>query len=587
MSSIYKNENEKDEETKSYFNKKIFFPFQKKRINKSNYNEIFFINENTNLKKLNEEMIIKLESYENENSELKNIIKELNQELNYKDKYLEECQKIIFKLKNGYINEYNKKEKEIKKNEDDIISQNLESKKEIQNYKNENNKLKIELNKLKFDYKEKQIKLKNLLLNFDKNQKNCSDYIEMLKEREKKIEEDEMKIKNLLEENNSKEEQINLLTKYKKEEKENNNDNTNNIISKNNYIVNIFPSEEVFNIDILENKIINNGQINFKLEQALRDILYIPSKSKNFLTKEYLIDMNFKTELLKTECFSNYIREYKLLQFFENNKIDKNIRKDIINKIHYFESYYNRIISENEMNYKENKKLKGKLKEMYLYINKIKKELYTSNINIKLKLNQLINLYEIKRNQKNPKYLNLSSELINSFYIKNSSSIISYTPKDKNCLNLIKKENERLKNEIAILIKEINEQQKEISNMKKIRNNYDILNKNLFSISDYMKYSLIYQINNTKEIINIFNIIINNTKRESDEEKNNFIEIIKNFLIVLEKIKTVKKVNFDEELQKAFNIFVERCNYRINELNEDDIFMIKLLVYLFEIAFFK
>ena len=202
MSSIYKNENEKDEETKSYFNKKIFFPFQKKRINKSNYNEIFFINENTNLKKLNEEMIIKLESYENENSELKNIIKELNQELNYKDKCLEECQKIIFELKNSYINEYNKKEKEIKKNEDDIISRNLESKKEIQNYKNENNKLKIELNKLKFDYKETQIKLKNLLLNFDKRQKNCCDYIEMLKEREKKIEEDETKIKNLLEENN-------------------------------------------------------------------------------------------------------------------------------------------------------------------------------------------------------------------------------------------------------------------------------------------------------------------------------------------------------------------------------------------------
>ena len=60
--------------------------------------------------------------------------------------------------------------------------------------------------------------------------------------------------------------------------------------------------------------------------------------------------MNFKTELMKTECFSNYIREYKLLQLIENNKIDKNIRKDIINKIHYFESHYNRIINENEMN---------------------------------------------------------------------------------------------------------------------------------------------------------------------------------------------------------------------------------------------
>ena len=570
--------------------KKISYPFQKKRKNKNFNNEIFYTNENINLKKLNEEMLVKLESYEKENFELKNIIQQLNQELNYKDKYLEECEKIILELKNGYINEYNKKEKELKKNEDDIICKNIESEKEMQKYKNENDKLKIELNRLKYDYSESQRKLKTLLFNFDKTKNNNINYIEMLKEREKKIGEDETKIKNLLKENNRKEEQINLLTKYKKEEKEDseiNNNYKNEIISKNNYIVNIFPSEEVFNIDILENKIINKDEINFKLDQALKDILYIPSKSKNFLTKEYLIDMNFKTELMKTECFSNYIREYKLLQLIDNFKIDKNMKQDIINKIHYFESYYNKIISENEMNFKENMKLKEKIKEMNLYINKIKEELYTTNFNIKLKLNHLITLYEIKNNQIKNKYLNLSVEYINSFHIKCSDIIISYIPKDKDCLNSIKRDNERLKNEIAVLIMEINEQQKEISNKKKIRNNYNILNKNLFSISDYMKYSLIYQINNTKEIINIFNIIINNTKRESDEEKNNLIEIIKNFLIVLEKIKTVKKVNFDEELQKAFNIFVERCNYRINELNEDDIFMIKLLVYLFEIAFFK
>ena len=123
--------------------------------------------------------------------------------------------------------------------------------------------------------------------------------------------------------------------------------------------------------------------------------------------------------------------------------------------------------------------------------------------------------------------------------------------------------------------------------MKKIRNNYDILNKNLFSISDYMKYSLIYELNNTKEIIHIFNIIINNAKNNFDETKNDFIEIIKNFLIVLEKIKSLQKNNFDEDLKEVFNIFIERCNYRINELNEDDIFIRKLVIKLFEIWFFN
>ena len=123
--------------------------------------------------------------------------------------------------------------------------------------------------------------------------------------------------------------------------------------------------------------------------------------------------------------------------------------------------------------------------------------------------------------------------------------------------------------------------------MKKIRNNYEILNKNLFSVSDYMKYSLIYELNNTKEIIHIFNIIINNAKNNFDETKNDFIEIIKNFLIVLEKIKSLKKNNFDEDLKEVFNIFIERCNYRINELNEDDIFIRKLVIKLFEIWFFN
>ena len=123
--------------------------------------------------------------------------------------------------------------------------------------------------------------------------------------------------------------------------------------------------------------------------------------------------------------------------------------------------------------------------------------------------------------------------------------------------------------------------------MKKIRNNYEILNKNLFSVSDYMKYSLIYELNNSKEIIHIFNIIINNAKNNFDETKNDFIEIIKNFLIVLEKIKSLKKNNFDEDLKEVFNIFIERCNYRINELNEDDIFIRKLVIKLFEIWFFN
>ena len=120
--------------------------------------------------------------------------------------------------------------------------------------------------------------------------------------------------------------------------------------------------------------------------------------------------------------------------------------------------------------------------------------------------------------------------------------------------------------------------------MKKIKYNFENLNKNLFSISDYMKYSLIYELNNTKEILNVFHITTNNTKNNND---NSFGEIIKNYLIVSEKIKTLKKINYEENLKEAFCIFKERCMRDLNESNENDIFMRKLIIILFEISYFN
>ena len=585
MSSIKSEENEK-EESKSMIIKNKSFPFQKKKINKNFYYEMIYHDENINLKNINEELIIKLELYEKENNELKDVIEKLNQELNYKDKYLEECEKIILELKNNFINDYNKKEIEFKKNEDDIISCS-ESKKEDEKYKNENNRLKMELNKIKKEYNEAIKKIKTFSLAFDKTSKNNFNYIEMIKEREKKIEENEIKIKNLIEENNSKEEQIHLLTKYKKDENDNNENNIAEIISKNNYMINIFPFEEVFNIDILENKIFNTEKINFKLSQALKDILYIPSKSNKFLTKEYLIDMNFKTELIKSECFSNYIREYNIYQLINNHKFNSRIINEIINKMYFIESNYKKIITENNLYIIENKKLKEKIKEIFLYINKIKEELYIVNTNVKLKINHIITLYEMKLNKIKQKNKDFYIEYINSIYIQSSNKLISFNPKGKNFFNLIKKENERLKNEIAILIRDINDQQNEISNLKKSKHNFQYLNKYLFSVSDYMKYSLIYKLNDNKEILNLFNIMINNTIKNFDDNKNNFVEIIRNFMIVIEKLKTNKKLNYFDDLKTAFDILAQRFNDKFNESNENEDFMLKLVIKLFDIAFFS
>ena len=816
---IHENENKKEEQkienneekeidnNKEILLKKLSLPFNKKKINKtnnksmnknnlnlrdnkvykthrSNYNNIisknnltyihdinntYNQNEKINLKNINEELLCNLETYEKENTKLKNIILELNTELIEKDKYLEESEKIIFKLKENYLNlsnQYEKKELEYQKdmynkNEDDISQDNLKNNDIIEQYKNEINELKMNFNNIKNEYDKQLKQLKGISLSNQELKQKNSNFIEMLKDRERIIEQNENTIKDLKKEINNKDDQLKLLMKYKKEditEQINNEPNKNNsMLDKDNYKVNIFPVNEQFNIDILENKILNNNQIGFKLQDALKDILFIPSNANMSLTKEYLIDMNFKTELIKLECFSNYIRELNYVEFLDNfsDVINNFSLKDAMDKVYMLKSNYERIIFDTMKYIKENDILKKKIKELYLYINKIKEDLYGANNNFKLKLNFLITMYEIKINQiKNSKpiynqninydntlrnnnninynikynyiyehinsiwiepinnYSNENSDnndsdilsfrvkepvnkKINKFKINNKASKKEYNHQKKKVDDKLKKEIERLKNQIAILIKDMNENQKELSlikndkksieefkiniqnkintfysqipknNYTKIKNNilnisnfdknnintiknifsffeslieefndinnfnnrenslnknniitfdYEEFNKNIFSVSEYMKYLLIYEFTNINEIINVFYFMINNSKQNLDKIKINkdtsltnssldkninsnniideeiiilknekiinesLIEIIKNYLVVCEKIKKYSNdINYKDYLNKIFNIFIEGLYYRIDDLPDKDIFIRKLI----------
>ena len=483
----------------------------------------------------------------------------------------------------------------------------------------------------------------------------------MIKDREKIIEENERKIKELNDEINNKDGQLQLLNKYKNQEileKFKNNDlyntNKNYILDKDNYKVNLFPIDEQFNLDILENKILTKNKISFKLEEALKDILYIPSNINMSITKEYLINMNFKTELIKLECFSNYIREFNYVEFLHifSNTINNYSLTDIINKIYILKSNYEKIKFDNIQCIKENNILKNKIKELYLYIYDIKEKLYGANNNFQIKLNYLMTLYEIKiqqilneskneinnrniiiyKNQNNDKnsYIKnnyeYSLEHINSIFIKSNNNrndinninfrvnknIYNTNNKDnyqnsqnkKNENNKLKIEIERLKNEISILIKDINEQQKEISLLKKRKTNneykndnnilinYENLNKNIFTKSEYMKYLLIYDFTNINEIINVFYFMVNNTKKNIDKiiinnikdeliDLNNehilnesLIEIVKNYLIVAEKLqKYSKDNNYEDNYNKIKNICNDGLSYKINDLSDKDIFM--------------
>jgi len=229
------------------------------------------------------------------------------------------------------------------------------------------------------------------------------------------------------------------LMKYKKEENpqkgQNINvndiiDNDNMFIKDNSYKVNIFPMDEQFDIKILENNIFNK-KIAFKLQDALKDILYIPSNANMSISKEYLIDMNFKTELVKTECFANYIREFNSLQIFNHfsNVIDSYTIKDIVDKVHMLLNDYERIKFELKKYSNENNVLKKRIIDLYLYIIKIKDQFYKANNSFKYKINDLMTLYEIKINQIKKMNLNLINYKITDNYTNNTNmNQINTTP---------------------------------------------------------------------------------------------------------------------------------------------------------------
>ena len=160
------------------------------------------------------------------------------------------------------------------------------------------------------------------------------------------------------------------------------------------------------------------------MQEALKDILYIPSNANISMTKEFLINMNFKTELIKIQCFSNYLREFNYVKFFQNfsNILNNYSLKEINNNVYLFKSNYEKMKYDIMKYINENNNLKNRIKDLYLYITKIKDKLYEVNNNFQMKLNYLIMLYEIKIKQIKEKIKNEN----------NNKNIIIYNNKDYN-----------------------------------------------------------------------------------------------------------------------------------------------------------
>ena len=407
----------------------------------------------------NKSLLLNMQFLDDENNKLRELLSDLNNELKEKEEALNESQKIILKLKEEYsqiMKEYKKLENEknkllenkentqklfdnMSKNQSEfekITKQNEQLKQELirikgnmNYYKNNYSNITNDLNKLEKNNKSKELIIKDLKIEGDK----C---VNMLQDREMLIETYSKKINELNNIINQKNEQLKLMVNFSKEinnenksnVKEitkqavktikvfyntlNNKDNKNqvNIIEIKNTKLNDIngPNSNISDINLLSNLFdnkLNSQKCSMYLIDALKDLLYIPEEGINYINKEFLIDKNFKTCLLKTELFCSLIREYNLYNFFKDifGKLDISIAfqtgiHDKLRKLNDFKFQYDQMKTAFNIYLKDNILLKNKLNDLNLYVNKLQRDFDKKNKKYKEKIDELLNLINIYEN---------------------------------------------------------------------------------------------------------------------------------------------------------------------------------------------
>ena len=436
---------------------------------------------------VNNELLKNIEILDSENSQLKAVLAELQEDLKDKENSIEESHKIITKLKDEYsklIKEY----QNLEQINNDLISENELNKKAIEGSKkanelisklqkqindliNETNMLKKENLSMKSkiisnnnttNKKEQDLKDKELIIT-DLKEK-ADNWVTMIKDREQLINEQSKKIRELNEIILRKDEQLKLMVNFSKEiNKENKsnvaeltkqavktikvfyntlNNNARNTID-NGYRVEFKNSNTTFQ-DF--ETIVKNKRSSFSLEDAVQGMMYIPTDLKS-ISKEFLMDMNFKTELIKSELYASLIRESHIVNFLEeifsklNIKDSENIKNISVKVIQLIKNFDN-VVNENNKLKSMNRILAQDKKNSDLFLKKFKDEVK----------NTMSKLRE--------KYSYLTSNIDNKVQnIKNSNIII----KEK-----AKKDNDKLIGEIVGLRNENNKLRNDIEELKKL-----------------------------------------------------------------------------------------------------------------------
>jgi hypothetical protein len=410
----------------------------------------------------NKSLLRNVQYLDEENNKLRELLSDLNSELKEKEEALNESQKIILKLKEEYsqiMKEYKKLENEknkllenkentqkifdnMSKNQSDfekILKQNellkqelIRTKGNMNYYKSNFSNATNDLNKLEKNNKTKELIIKDLKIEGDK----C---VNMLQNRELLIETYSKKINELNNIINQKNEQLKLMVNFSKEINNENKTNVKEITKQAVKTIKVFYNTlnnkdnknqvnfiEIKNskpltfdccgtghdlgqnrinsndINLLHNLFDNklNGQkCSIYLIDSLKDLLYIPEEGVNFINKEFLIDKNFKTCLLKIELFSSLIREYNLYNFFKDifGKLDISISFqtgifDKLKKLNDFKFQYDHMKTAFNIYLKDNVLLKNKLNDLNLYVDKLKRDFDKKNKKYKEKIDELLNL---------------------------------------------------------------------------------------------------------------------------------------------------------------------------------------------------
>ena len=388
-----------------------------------------YSNNSQNNNKVNSELLKHLEIIDNENCQLREALTELQVDLKQKDSSIEESNKIITKLKDEYtklIKEYQNLENinnellvEVKHSQNIVNGYNKQNN-SINNLQQKNINLTNDINKIKNE----NIEMKNKILSMNeiscKNEEEIKNkelivkdlisreknLVEMVKDRENLISQQDKKIVELNDIITQKDEQLRVLVNFSKEINKENKYNVKEITRQACDTIKLFnhnnkinsPQNKNMNFLTDDNKLLlkndkttfadfipllKQNKTSFALKDAINSILFIPKDIDNkVISKEFLMDMNFKTELLKSELFASLIRETKFINFLddlldklnlnsENNKIAKNIG-NIQSKLNLIINKLKDVLKENETLKLQKLKLLQNQEDNNLYIKKIK-----------------------------------------------------------------------------------------------------------------------------------------------------------------------------------------------------------------------